>query len=335
MKFFYPLNHKKHNPSFDYSDGLPPFRHIENKNRLHFIYKSVLKFAKKEDIEHVKTLIDLDYLKQIHDSNYIDFLVNLCDSLDEKEEYIPSMFRKNLQLAPIRFQGGMYCTEIGTPLQKHSMEVILNTAKCSLDGAKHLHKTSQNTFVLARPPGHHAGFKTYAGYCFVNNCIIGADYFLKQKLKPIILDVDYHIGDGTIDLATRMNIEYFSLHINPWKNYPYFSKNVKFAKNIHLEHLKNNTKSKEYLSKFKKTLEKISKINYDVFMLSLGLDTLKNDLSQDGKIFLEKEDFFTMGKLIKQQNKKLIIYLEGGYNMADTSDALEEFLKGLGCKKLN
>lgn len=330
MKYFYPTLYTKHNPKYDYSDGLPPFRHVESIKRYEKILQGVINYAKKEDIVSSDRLIGLKYLYEIHDKKYIKFLFDLCNNLDEKEDFLPSMFRDDLSNAPLRFKSGMYCKEIGTPIQKHSIKAILNSAYIALISAKYVHKNRKNAFALTRPPSHHSGVKSYGGYCYVNNCFIGANYFLKLGLKPVILDIDYHIGDGTIELCEKFGVDYFSLHVNPWRNYPYLSKDTNFKQNIYLNEIKKGTTCKEYLKKLQNSLDTINRLKPDVFILSLGLDTLKNDKGQDEEINLKKSDFYSLGKCIKTSiTCNILIYLEGGYNRASLTKAMEYFLKGI------
>lgn len=38
--------------------------------------------------------------------------------LKSEQEYIPSIFRNNLSQSPLLYRAGMYCKEIGTPINK-------------------------------------------------------------------------------------------------------------------------------------------------------------------------------------------------------------------------
>ncbi|KAG8862471.1 hypothetical protein FRB96_001542 [Tulasnella sp. 330] len=66
-----------------------------------------------------------------------------------------------------------------------------------------------SAFVAVRPPGHHCGEATPAGFCFVNNVAVGAAHaHLQHNVdRVIILDIDLHHGNGTQKLAWRINEE--------------------------------------------------------------------------------------------------------------------------------
>ena len=71
-------------------------------------------------------------------------------------------------------------------------EVALTGAKLLADG-RHA-----AVFALCRPPGHHAAADLYGGYCFLNNAAIAAQYLIDGGAERVaILDVDYHHGNGT------------------------------------------------------------------------------------------------------------------------------------------
>jgi acetoin utilization deacetylase AcuC-like enzyme len=70
-------------------------------------------------------------------------------------------------------------------------------------------------FALVRPPGHHCA-NDPNGFCIFNNVFAGTKY--AQSLgwkKVLILDVDFHHGDGTeklIRAASDPNISFVSIH---------------------------------------------------------------------------------------------------------------------------
>lgn len=67
----------------------------------------------------------------------------------------------------------------------------------------------QRAFVAIRPPGHHCGEDTPAGFCFVNNVAIGAAHaHLKHGIqRVVILDIDLHHGNGTQSIVWQINEE--------------------------------------------------------------------------------------------------------------------------------
>ncbi|GAA95280.1 uncharacterized protein L969DRAFT_15246 [Mixia osmundae IAM 14324] len=67
----------------------------------------------------------------------------------------------------------------------------------------------ESALVLVRPPGHHCGQSSPSGFCFVNTVLIGAAHaFHRHNInRVILLDQDLHHGNGSQDIAFRLNAE--------------------------------------------------------------------------------------------------------------------------------
>src|SRR5579859_7398068 len=63
------------------------------------------------------------------------------------------------------------------------------------------------TFALIRPPGHHATTNLCGGYCYLNNVVICAADVLRHTLagKVVIIDVDFHHGNGVVEILQRQS----------------------------------------------------------------------------------------------------------------------------------
>ncbi|GAA5873089.1 hypothetical protein JCM3774_000337 [Rhodotorula dairenensis] len=69
--------------------------------------------------------------------------------------------------------------------------------------------TYDRAFVAIRPPGHHCGEANPQGFCFVNNVAVAAAHaHLEHGIdRVIIFDVDLHHGNGTQEIAWRINAD--------------------------------------------------------------------------------------------------------------------------------
>lgn len=220
MKAYYPAYHPLHNPKVDYSDGLPGFSHLEKPERINCLLQG---FSQAIQLDAIPVEdCNEQCIRQLHDHDYVDFLLAISKHLSEEAEYTPTIFRPNLKHAPLFFQGGMYCQELGTPIGKHSIKAAINSANTAFIAAKHLSQHRTDVIALCRPPGHHAGKRRYGGYCFFNNAYIAAKHISQQLGSCAVLDLDYHFGDGSIEFA-NVTSPYFSLHANPISNYPYLN----------------------------------------------------------------------------------------------------------------
>ena len=106
-----------------------------------------------------------------------------------------------------------------TPVSPASYAVALLAVAAWLDGVDYVLQTpGASSFVLARPPGHHAEYRQGMGFCLLSNAAIAAHYALKQFdiSRVAILDWDVHHGNGTQQLiSNHPQIAYCSLHQMP------------------------------------------------------------------------------------------------------------------------
>ena len=78
------------------------------------------------------------------------------------------------------------------------------------------HLSIERGFVLVRPPGHHAGPTSGAGYCIFNNAAVSAQYCLQkypEVRRVLIVDLDIHHGNGTQEcFYSRQDVCTLSIH---------------------------------------------------------------------------------------------------------------------------
>lgn len=336
MKIFYSEEHRKHYPPFEVFDGGTRVPYYENPDRMDRILNALKKtgwaeFCEPEDF-------GLDPILAVHDPGYINFLASCWDewltldpgvlSSPETHAFLPATFALRRPARPTNSlfgRGGYYIMDLSACIAAGTHQAALTSANCALSAAasslrqgsgqaSNLHNSS---FSLCRPPGHHAGKDYAAGYCFINNASVAANW-LSQKGKTAILDIDYHAGNGTQDIFyERDDVLTISIHGDPDFEYPHYAgfadetgagKGLGFHKNFPLA---KGTNDDGYLAALSEALAILRKFAPEFLVLSFGADTYDGDPL--GKFHITRRSFAEMGSRIAGLNLPTTIVMEGGY----------------------
>lgn len=328
MKVFVPARHHLHRPGKDFSDGLPPFDHLERPERIDWVIAGLRSAGISDFVEISETGTEAVF--SLHDHDYVEFLFALTEKIRPGQEYLPSIFHGDLANAPLAFRGGAYCRDIGTPVGPHTLEAALNSAAAAFKAAEYTLATNQNSFALCRPPGHHAGKRRYGGYCFFNNAYLAANVINASGLQTAVLDIDYHIGDGSLEFASDA-APYLSLHADAGRNFPYLASISRTERPYVTQGIfSEGIGIRQYLRQLDDLLLKIEDINPDIAVLSLGFDTLGADYIQDEETSIKVDDFYAIGSAVAKIRSPLIIILEGGYDPQHLTPSVARFFTGYG-----
>jgi len=215
---------------------------------------------------------------------------------------------------------GWWCFETTTPLTegtyqaaRSAVDVALSAAVAVLDGRE------RAVYGLCRPPGHHAATSLYGGYCFFNNAAIAAHHLAATSgERVVVLDVDYHHGNGTQQIFyERGDVGFVSLHGDPVRAYPY---HTGFADEtgagpgrgttLNLP-LAAGTDDEAYLAALGRALDEVDRLDPAFVVVSLGLDPYRDDPICD--LALTTEGFAACGAAVAGRGRPLVILQEGGY----------------------
>lgn len=220
------------------------------------------------------------------------------------------------RIKQVSAKGGGYL-DGDTPVSARSYEVALLAVSAWLDGVDQV-LNRQPTFVLARPPGHHATRDTAMGFCLFSNAAIAAEYALtKPNVKRVgILDWDVHHGNGTEAIVKdNPNVAYCSLHQHPC--YPGTGINHgtsgKYQNILNLP-LNAGSNLADYQSVFQQEIIPFfTNWQPDVLIVSAGYDANDNDPLAD--ISLKPKDYGLLTKYVLEVTKFPLFGLEGGYHL--------------------
>lgn len=269
----------------------------------------------------------LDPVRRIHTGDFLEFLSVCWEDWKaagfEGEAIAANWPARRMQTArpPKDIDGriGYYAMASETSISDGTWEAAQASCDVALTAQAEIAKGADAAFALCRPPGHHAAADMFGGYCFINNAAVAAQAFLDQGAKRVaILDVDFHHGNGTQDIFYgREDVLFVSLHGEPQNAFPYFlgyddelgqGAGEGFTANYPLPP---GTAYDSWGDALKTALRRIDDYGPDAVVVSLGVDTFKDDPISFFK--LESDDYKRYGKLIAGLSRPTLFVMEGGY----------------------
>jgi len=287
--------------------------HPESSARL----KAVYAMLERDDLESRFFLIpsrysSLDNLESVHKRSYIDCIARtkgqLYVALDDETDATEDTFDVACLAA------GSFCQAID-----YVMEGRLD-----------------NAFAITRPPGHHAETDSAAGFCIFNNVAIGARYALKtfNLSRILIVDWDVHHGNGTQHCFYDDNhVLFFSIHQSPFYPGTGFvhetgrGKAVGYTINCPLSFGADNG---SYIEIFQKILVPLMRrFKPELILVSAGFDAHMDD--HLGDMNLTASCYAALIRILMNEADKLchgrlVLTLEGGYNIYSLADSVKAVL---------
>ncbi len=342
MKTVFTDAHRAHFAQGEICGGefVTPF---ERPSRKEYILRELKKRRMTDIVEPAQ--LDMKPVRKIHDHGFLEFLESAWDEWTRagyRGEIIPtSVLNRSLrQKIPRHIDGrvGYYTHSVETCITSGTWEAATASAAVAQTAQKLISAGAPSAFALCRPPGHHAHDDLYGGYCFLNNVAIAAQGFLDGGAKRVaILDVDFHHGNGTQDIFyTRKDVLFCSLHGDPQDAYPYFlgykdekGEGAGEGYNFNFP-MPPGTTYDVWSAALESACRKVKAYKPDVLLVSLGVDTFKDDPISFFK--LTSADFKTCGARIAKLKLPTLFVMEGGYAIdaigTNTVNALEGFLGG-------
>ena len=292
-----------------------PF-HPERPNRLRAVLQAIL----KQQLNQRLTTVDprpatADDIAMVHDPHYIG------------------------EVRQMALDGGG-AMDVDTPVCSRSYDVALLSAGGAMTGVDLvLENQFDNVFVAHRPPGHHACRDRGMGFCLFNNVAVAARYAVRQRglERVFVLDWDVHHGNGTQEaFYSDGNVFFCSLHQSPW--YPFTGEAGETGdgegegKTLNLP-LRAGRRPPEYLDLVTETVgEAMRRFQPQLILLSAGQDAHERDPLGQMRLTSETYGQLTQRVIDLAQelcDGRLVVCLEGGYDLDALSEATCEIIKGL------
>lgn len=172
-------------------------------------------------------------------------------------------------------------------------------------------------FCNIRPPGHHAGRASAAGFCFFNNVAVGIRHALNvYGLERVaLIDFDVHHGNGSENILYEdsrvLMCSTFEEGVYP------FSGAVPMGPNMHNVSLPSRSGSKAFRASVSQTwIPALEKFKPQMIFISAGFDGHRED--DMGNLGLVEDDYaWVTAQIVKIANTyaqgRIVSCLEGGY----------------------
>ncbi len=196
--------------------------------------------------------------------------------------------------------------------------------------AARLARKGRKSFAAVRPPGHHAHAEKESGFCIFNNIAIAAEYLRQKGERVFILDIDLHLGDGTLSYADgREGICYFSIHHESL--WPHLHPGS--GGNAELVELADGTNDEAYRKVLHEQLvPALRSFNPSIVAVSAGFDTHAMDYTNfrnalGGGFILSPDSYKEVWSILDAQLVPYFAVLEGGYDTLSVLSGVLSFFE--------
>ncbi len=303
--------------------------HPESHHRL----TTIMSFLKKQKLledPHFKIIkprkATLEQIKYVHNERLIKEIQEICE-LSAKTQRLQYIDMDTIA-SPKTYEASLF--SVGGNLQ--AVDEILNG-------------NIKNAFALVRPPGHHSNSHRFAGFCIFNNIAIATEYLFREKgiNRVVIIDWDCHHGNGTQDIfyqgskSDSGELLMFNSH-----QYGYFYPGTgnfdeigtgKGAGKIINYAMPAGTAYDAIPLYFKEIIAPIcEEFKPEFILISAGFDTHWTDqLTNLNWTYQAPAEYLQKIKTIanKYANERILITLEGGYELDKQSRAVYNCLRVL------
>ncbi|CAI2357705.1 unnamed protein product [Caenorhabditis sp. 36 PRJEB53466] len=314
--------------------------HVENGARIQSIWSKLIEHGHVQKCEKVVAKkASLEQLQLVHSQTYTTFFAvspTACLKIDANS--LP--LKRFLQLP---------CGGIGVDSDTYFNDNSTQTAARLAAGTLIELSTQvaegrlRNGFACIRPPGHHAEHEQAMGFCFFNNVAVAAKAlqlkYPSQCARIAIVDWDVHHGNGTqLSFDDDPNVLYLSLHRHDNGNFfpgtgsvtevgknagKGFTVNVPFSGDV--------MRDADYLAAWRTVVEPVlGSYRPDFILVSAGFDATHGHPNALGGYEISPEMFGYMTKsLLSYANGKVVLALEGGYDLTSISQAAEQCVQAL------
>lgn len=297
--------------------------HPECPDRIRRIMEAIRNADLEAKMIHVPTrsVTDAEILA-LHTPDYLN-----------KLEYIMKYDRKEMTRSEQQYNSIYF--------NKHSLDAARLSAGGVIELVDHVVTGElDNGVAIVRPPGHHAESDCAMGFCLFNNVALAAkkavDFHGLNRV--VIIDWDVHHGNATQHMFYNdPHVMYISLHrydhgffypASPDADPKMCGEGSGLGKNVNIAWNSSNIGDNEYIYAFQNVIEPIIReYNPELIIVSSGFDCAMGDPL--GGLSVTPEGFGKMTSILKSLQPRLVVALEGGYNLDSISKSMVPIVRTL------
>ena len=226
-------------------------------------------------------------------------------------DYIESIFQRSPK-------EGLIYLDPDTAMNPFSLDAALHAAGAAVNAVDLvISGKAENAFCNVRPPGHHAGRNSAAGFCIFNNVAVAAAHALDHhKLQRVaIADFDVHHGNGTDEIFNAdRRVMLCSTFRHPYYPYSGVSSSNEHIINVPLAAGATGTDFRAAITE--QWLPALERFQPQLILISAGFDAHRED--DMGGLALREADYAWVTTILKDvamrhANGRIVSTLEGGY----------------------
>ncbi|KDP31342.1 hypothetical protein JCGZ_11718 [Jatropha curcas] len=294
--------------------------HPENPNRITTIWNKLVanNIPQRCVVLNAKEAED-KYLLAVHSENHVNLVRNISTKqFDSRRNTIASKFNS------IYFNEGS--SESAYLAAGSVIEVAERVAKGELNSAA----------AIVRPPGHHAEHDEAMGFCLFNNVAVATRFLLDERpelgiKKILIVDWDVHHGNGTQKMFFEdPRVLLFSVHRHEFGTfypanddgfYTMIGEGPGAGYNINVPWENGRCGDPDYLAVWDHILIPVAKeFEPDMIIVSAGFDAAVGDPLGGCRVTPYGYSLM-LKKLMDFANGKIVLALEGGYNLGSIANS--------------
>jgi acetoin utilization deacetylase AcuC-like enzyme len=187
-------------------------------------------------------------------------------------------------------------------------------------------RAGRTSLAIVRPPGHHAEPARGMGFCVFNNIAIAAQAARQDRGPVLIVDFDYHHGNGTQTWVEKaMGDGHAALGFISTHAYPAYPGTGSFAESFVRDDgfvidvpLPHSTSTDDFIAVWSSLLPPLARrLRPSVILVSAGFDFLSGDPIAGLPVAPRAVDALCglLGSVADEHRAALALILEGGYSL--------------------